>query len=161
MQVPTANHLQVQSSIIASNVARTSGIDQIDDLGGNASATTGGADNFVRVASTMPAPPGTIQLTGPKLRPLANNGGRTPAHMPNFGSPVIDVGNNASGASTDLRGTGFMRVRNGTADIGAIEFDLPDLVFRNGVDWPRAAPLRVGVTRPRRQNAASPRGSST
>ncbi len=134
VQVTTANHLQMQNSIIANNVARISGTNLIDDLGGNASATAGGSNNLVQVASTMPAPPGTIQLTDPMLRPLANNGGRTPTHMPNFGSPVIDVGNNVSGASTDQRGTGSPRVRNGTADIGAIEFDLPERIFRNGFD---------------------------
>jgi hypothetical protein len=54
--------------------------------------------------------------------------------MPNFGSPVIDVGNNASGATVDQRGPGFPRIRGPLPDIGAIEFNLSDEIFANGFD---------------------------
>jgi hypothetical protein len=68
------------------------------------------------------------------LRALANNGGPTLTNMPNYGSVVIDAGNNASGVTVDQRGTGYARILGPAADIGAVEFTLADGIFANGFD---------------------------
>ncbi|WP_300616904.1 choice-of-anchor Q domain-containing protein [Dokdonella sp.] len=134
VRVATANNLELQNTIISNNTtALTDGV-KVDDLGGHASATTSGAANLVYYPSSLVTPGGTILLQDPSLRALANNGGPTLTHMPNFGSVVIDAGNNASGATVDQRGTGFPRIRGPAPDIGAVEFNLPDLIFRNGFD---------------------------
>jgi predicted outer membrane repeat protein len=63
----------------------------------------------------------------PKLGPLANNGGRTKTMALLAGSPAIDHGDNAGLPSTDQRGVGFPRKKDGNgdgisvADIGAFE----------------------------------------
>src|SRR5205085_11771371 len=56
-----------------------------------------------------------------KLKPLAPNGGPTPTHLPNSGSPVFNAGSNPSALSFDQRGSGFARVLQGFPDIGAVE----------------------------------------
>ena len=67
----------------------------------------------------------------PLLGPLQDNGGPTFTHAPLPGSPVIDAGNNFSGADFDQRGLEFLRTvdfsdrpnaagGDGT-DIGAVE----------------------------------------
>jgi CSLREA domain-containing protein len=60
----------------------------------------------------------------PNLAPLANNGGPTKTMAPSLGSLAINGGNNArvyAGLTTDQRGAGFVRIYNGTVDIGAFE----------------------------------------
>jgi hypothetical protein len=53
----------------------------------------------------------------PRLGGLADNGGPTPTHLPDAGSPVIDAG--TACGSEDQRGTA--RPRGGACDIGAVE----------------------------------------
>jgi hypothetical protein len=78
---------------------------------------------------------GFLTVTGdqinanPLLGPLQNNGGTTPTHALQAGSPAIDAGN-SSGSLNDQRGLGFLRVVDllvpnasggDGADIGAFE----------------------------------------
>ena len=63
-----------------------------------------------------------------RLGALSDNGGSTETHLLLAGSPAIDRGNkfranslDGSPLTTDQRGLGFKRVRNGIVDIGAIE----------------------------------------
>lgn len=70
----------------------------------------------------------------PGLKPLADNGGVTLTHALRSTSPAIEAGNNVTGVPFDQRGSGFARVSGANADIGAVEFDLDDLVFANGFD---------------------------
>ncbi|KAB2898623.1 MAG: right-handed parallel beta-helix repeat-containing protein [Dokdonella sp.] len=133
VRVPnSANTVTLNNTIISNNTLFDGSIHRVDDIGG--AGTTSGANNLVFYPSSMTMPAGTILLTDPMLRPLANNGGLTRTHMPNFGSPVIDVGNNVSGATVDQRGSGFPRIRGSQADIGAIEFNLADSIFDDGFD---------------------------
>jgi hypothetical protein len=76
---------------------------------------------------------GTI-TADPQLGPLQFNGGPTRTHALKLGSPAIDAGDNAlvpGGVTTDQRGPGFARLRDGdddgttTVDIGAFEFVSP------------------------------------
>ena len=60
----------------------------------------------------------------PILGPLVYNGGATQTMALLPGSPAINAGSNAlipAGVTTDQRGAGFLRVVNGTVDIGAFE----------------------------------------
>jgi hypothetical protein len=56
----------------------------------------------------------------PQLGALQNNGGPTPTHALLAGSPAIDAADNTNAPTTDQRG--FVRIINGTIDIGAFEF---------------------------------------
>ena len=64
----------------------------------------------------------------PMLRPLAYHGGPTPVHLPLFGSPLLDAGDDASAVDsegepleTDQRGDGYSRNLGAAVDIGAVE----------------------------------------
>lgn len=81
-----------------------------------------------------------FQIIDPRLTALQNNGGPTDTRALITGSPAIDRGNNCVGTNTcpsnpqgnnppfalttDQRGTGFVRIHNLVADIGAYEFQL-------------------------------------
>jgi PKD repeat protein len=80
----------------------------------------------------------------PLLGLLSNNGGPTLTHLPLTGSPVIDMGDNASatGLTYDQRGPGFPRVVSSTVDIGAVEVSVepPTLTATND------SPTLLGTT---------------
>jgi hypothetical protein len=62
---------------------------------------------------------GDLLNINPLLGPLQDNGGQTPTMALLLGSPAIDAGDNTNAPATDQRG--FIRVSNGTIDIGAFE----------------------------------------
>jgi hypothetical protein len=123
--------ITISSSILAQNVIRhEDGSEEIVDIGGDVPIAIGGSNDLVMV-SEEPLPPDTI-AADPLLAPLADNGGTTKTHALGAGSPALDRG--LSGTwDWDQRGTGFPRVLNGFADIGAYERD-PDLIFADGFD---------------------------
>ena len=59
----------------------------------------------------------------PHLGGLLNNGGPTSTRLPGGNSPALGAGNPAGFLSTDTdqRGSGFLRLRNGVTDIGAVQ----------------------------------------
>jgi CSLREA domain-containing protein len=67
--------------------------------------------------------PGDLLNTPARLRPLFENGGPAPSHLPFVDSPVIDAANPARCPATDQRG----RARRNVCDIGAVEYDLTPL----------------------------------
>ncbi|WP_019508633.1 Ig-like domain-containing protein [Pleurocapsa sp. PCC 7319] len=71
---------------------------------------------------------GNIVGQDPLLDPagLKDNGGPTQTIALQPGSPAINTGDD-NGLTTDQRGTGFKRIENGRADIGALEFVNPPL----------------------------------
>ncbi|MEZ0300364.1 MAG: beta strand repeat-containing protein, partial [Candidatus Methylacidiphilales bacterium] len=74
-------------------------------------------------AATFSAP-GSTSILGvdPLLAPLGNYGGPTQTHALLPGSPALNTGDTSlTSATTDQRGTGFSRVVDGRADIGAFE----------------------------------------
>ncbi len=86
------------------------------------SVTTSGDGDLIRTSSGFT---GTVVSTAdPLLGALAANGGPTRTLALLAGSPAIDAGTNsdASGLTTDQRGTGNPRVRFGIIDIGAFEY---------------------------------------
>ncbi len=70
----------------------------------------------------------------PMLGSLADNGGPTRTHALLPGSPAIDAGNNSGAPDTDQRGSGFVRILNGTIDIGAYETCFENLSVTNTND---------------------------
>jgi hypothetical protein len=104
---------KANNTIISGNFAGLTGT-TADDLGGSLAAA--GSHNLIGGNA--------------KLGPLANNGGPTLTHIPLFGSPAIDAGNNGLALdengnllTTDQRGDPrlFGGVFSGTVDIGAVE----------------------------------------
>ena len=82
-----------------------------------------------------------VASNNPLLGPLANNGGPTPTMALLSGSPALALGDiiviaNYS-VTTDQRGTGYLRVANGTVDIGAFQTQPPP---------PETASLVVTIT---------------
>ncbi len=72
-----------------------------------------------------------VGVIDPMLAPLANNGGTTPTHRPQSGSPVLDAGTDSLAVDSDLnplvsdqRGTPFDRFF-GTVDMGSVELQPP------------------------------------
>jgi hypothetical protein len=91
----------------------------------------------------------------PKLGPLQDNGGPTMTMALLPGSPAIDAGSNALDVDPttgrpllfDQRGAGYVRIFNGTVDIGAYEF-LPVASFTAdvAVRWgSQSAPLQTAT----------------
>jgi len=62
-----------------------------------------------------------LTATNLKLGPLAANGGPRLTHAVLDGSPCLNAGSNPAALTTDERGSGYPRVANGTADMGAYE----------------------------------------
>lgn len=124
----------LRNTIVAGNIlSAPSSANVLDDYTG--SLGTGSVNNLIganpagaigngqngNMVGTRTAP------IDPLLDALSNNGGPTPTMMPLSGSPAIDHGNNsaATGLSTDQRGGSFVRIFNGTVDIGAVEVQPP------------------------------------
>ena len=74
---------------------------------------------------------GNVLGQDPSLGPLANNGGLTPTHLPNVGSPAVDRADTSSLPLVDQRG--FPRPVDGDGngsqvpDIGSVEIPTPPL----------------------------------
>ena len=83
-----------------------------------------------------------VGVADPGLGPLAYYGGPTQTIALLPGSPAIDAGSNALAVdpstgqplTTDQRGPGFVRIYNGTVDIGAYEY-LPAASDAVSVEW--------------------------
>ncbi len=88
---------------------------------------------------------GDMSGVDPLLGPLLNNGGFTPTHLPQTGSPAIDNGMNGPACPPDDQ-RGVLRPQDGNGDtindcdIGAVEVMLTeaDLAVTNMVDMPTA-----------------------
>jgi hypothetical protein len=91
------------------------------------------ANNLIR-ATFAHVPSDTIKNVCPLLGPLRNNGGRTNTHALLSHSRGIDEGNNFNNLTVDQRGTGFARVSNSVADIGAYEVQQDDIIFNNSFE---------------------------
>lgn len=114
-----ARHLQLESTIAASNVCRA--LQPSYDIGGRPwdGYTLTGSNNLIRL-SRVAVPPDTISAN-PMLQTLLSNGGPTQTHALLRSSPALDHGNNKAGQLYDQRGPGFPRVLGPRADIGAHE----------------------------------------
>jgi hypothetical protein len=123
-----------ESTIIAPNSLNTGSGLAPDDVGGGATVVLSGHNNLTSFVATGQVMPSDTIYGDPYLASIGSNGGTTRTHMLLPNSPAIEAGNNEAGAAADQRGSGFPRVIGTTADIGAIEFNLDDVIFFNGFD---------------------------
>ena len=136
----------INNTIVALNFVFNNGTDDPDDIAGTVSSASaynligtggnGGLVNNVNGNLVGIAEPG-LDPNGPQ-----NNGGPTQTIALLPGSPAIDKGSNALAVdpstgqplTTDQRGPGFVRIVNGTVDIGAYEYT-PDAKDTLAVTW--------------------------
>jgi hypothetical protein len=127
-------HATVVSTIVSGNrLDDGTALLWFSDIGGGTGTAIDG-DHDLLTFSMLAAPADTLWTLDPELGPLADNGGPTLTHALRPTSLAIEAGSNVTGAAFDQRGTGFARVSGASADIGAVEFDLSDLIFANGFD---------------------------
>ncbi|MFL5327466.1 MAG: beta strand repeat-containing protein [Gemmataceae bacterium] len=115
----SAGILNIESSIISGNTASA-------EPGIYGPSYTGWMNSKTSVIQSMS---GTINDQGgnlpigtnPILGSLTNNGGATPTHALQSGSPAINAGSNPDILTTDQRGASFARVAGIKADMGAYE----------------------------------------
>ena len=124
--------MAMSGTIVSGNtspITRFSDIALYQYSGGNGSFTA--SNSIIGELDSRITSSGTnIQnLSDPMLGALADNGGPTKTMAPLPGSPAIDAGPDPvatfTGNGFDQRGTPWLRVYNGTADIGAFE-EQPD-----------------------------------
>jgi hypothetical protein len=90
---------------------------------------------------------GTLALPlNPLLGPLQNNGGNTLTEKPLPGSPLIDRGNNAAAATLTADQRGFLRLIGTKVDVGAVEFQPPQVTVALQLNPNAAVPFRRPVT---------------
>jgi hypothetical protein len=120
----------INSTILANNSAQTpSACHDVNAPFGS------GTSNILGVADAGVTLPGDTHVGDPQLTPLAYHGGLTPTHALSTTSYAVDHGNNANMADTDQRGSGYARVVNGIADVGAYERQLvDDEIFYSGME---------------------------
>jgi hypothetical protein len=82
----------------------------------------------------------------PKLGPPQDNGGPTFSRKPLLGGPVINAGNNAAAATLTTDQRGFLRIVGGTVDIGAVEFQPPQVTVTLTISPTAPIPFRRAVT---------------
>ncbi len=131
---------KVFNSIIAANVNNASIPDVLGEFtsqGFNLIGNVGAVGAFNLSSDQFGT--GGLSLAQPLLGPLQNNGGTTPTHAPQPGSPVIDQGN-SFGTTTDQRGVArpindlaIIDVSGGNGgDIGAYEVSNPVIQVTGG-----------------------------
>jgi predicted outer membrane repeat protein len=125
--------LTLQQSTIFGNVApRAGGIESSAPITlANSILASNVGGNYAGTAPTLLGAnlvsDGTLSGVGvlngdPRLGGLTDNGGPTPTHMPQAGSPVIDAGDNtALPAELTIDQRGEERVRGERVDLGAVE----------------------------------------
>ena len=107
----------VSSSLVAGNASGTGDIDIESTM---ALDISGSHNLFGRHGTLLDVPADTLSAD-PRLGPLANNGGPTRTHALGVDSPARDRGGNPQGFANDQRGSGYARVVDAAADIGAYE----------------------------------------
>jgi probable HAF family extracellular repeat protein len=124
----------IRNTIVASNGAPSSSSDvngRLISVGHNLIGDGAGGNGYdpTDLVGTARYP------IDPLLGPLQDNGGPTFTMALLPGSPAIDAGDNTSAPQWDQRGPGYLRVVNGTIDIGAFEVqDVMTFVVTNTND---------------------------
>ena len=128
--------VEMRSTIVSGNQALVGATLEPSDIGssGSGALVLGGPfKNNLVLQSDVPLPNSTI-IGLAKVSSLRDNGGPTPTHALRGNSVALDNGTSALDDSTDQRASGFQRIIGVSADIGAFEFDLSDLVFADDYD---------------------------
>ncbi|MGB3403757.1 MAG: Ig-like domain-containing protein [Microcoleaceae cyanobacterium] len=136
--------ITVESTIIASNTA-TTGTDvfgSVNDSGNNLIGNATDSAGFT--ASTLVGD--ATNPIDPLLGSLTDNGGLTQTQALQPGSPAFNAGSNPDNLTTDQRGTGFPRINDGVADIGAFEsINIPPIAANVGLTTPIDIPVTVNL----------------
>jgi hypothetical protein len=137
--ITSAGPVTLDNTIVAQNTAAGAAGNILVINGGSVSPSsgynligTGGSGGLINGDNGN-----EVGITDPGLAPQPTaTGGLTSTIALEPGSPAIDAGSNALDArqTTDQRGPGFVRVYNGTVDIGAYELQ-PATVADVFVDW--------------------------
>jgi hypothetical protein len=161
--VGTPNVLNIVSSILADNTARTTSASPSNDIGGNVATASHILLGDATGSNLTPANPdangnrigSAAAPIDPRLRPLDNYGGPTATLALYPDSPAIDAGANPDGLTTDQRGFG-PRAVGAAPDIGAFEFDAlppapqqtpsPSPTSSTGGSSPSPEPVRHALT---------------
>lgn len=128
--------LTTESSIIAKNTKYHSNLSPCD-IGGNSPLTIGTNNGHNLIQNSIATVPSDTISGDPQFFALANNGGVTRTLGIAQSSPARQVGSNLFNLSSDQRGFGYPRTRDGKTDIGAFEWQGTgdgDTIFRNGFD---------------------------
>lgn len=129
--------VEMRSTIVSGNqVDQGGGIFDPSDIGasGSGALVLGGfVKNNLVLQSDVPLPPSTI-IGLAKVSSLRDNGGPTPTHALRGNSVALDNGTATLDDSNDQRASGFERIIGDSADIGAFEFNVSDLVFADDYD---------------------------
>ncbi|MCG8591739.1 MAG: hypothetical protein MJE66_20770 [Proteobacteria bacterium] len=146
--------LELHHTLIANNTAATSPdcrllAADIESLGFNLIGNDADC-SFPAVANDQVGTPGSP--IAPKLGPLTDNGGPTPTHLPQTGSPAIDAGEAGLTLclATDQRGVA--RPNGAACDVGAVEAapQCSDGIDNDGdgaIDFPEDADCRSATWR--------------
>ena len=114
---------QLFNTIVAGNFQGAAGSTIANDLAGIADPTS--AFDLIGTSEAAGLVNGTnnnqVGVSNPGLAPLASNGGPTQTVQLLPGSPAIDYGSNAYVPVTSTDQRGFVRIVNGTVDLGACE----------------------------------------
>jgi len=144
----------LDNTIVALNTSGSSATP--DDIAGIGNLSLAGAYNLIGTGGSgglTNTNGNQVGVADPDLGPLAYYGGPTQTIALLTGSPAIDAGSNALAVdpstgqplTTDQRGPGFLRIVNGTVDIGAYEF-LPATSDTVAVTWgTQTAPLQTAA----------------
>ncbi|HET6631897.1 MAG TPA: right-handed parallel beta-helix repeat-containing protein [Rhodanobacteraceae bacterium] len=113
--------VELQNSVVSRNVGTITNDIGIANDGG---VVTAYHSLLGTALATTQTGNGNLFSDAPGLGGLAENGGPTLTMALLSGSPALDAGDNAlvpGGVTTDQRGAGYVRIFNGTVDIGAFE----------------------------------------
>ncbi len=127
VMVSNTSTITVRNSILANSAGGAADCNINSGAGGPPTFTDGG-HNLVETPGNCAASltgPGTILNQDPALGALADNGGPTQTHLPQFGSPVINAGDTT--LTVDQRG--IARPQGAADDIGAVEVDTFNLTI--------------------------------
>jgi hypothetical protein len=147
-----AGTVLLENSIVADNLKTDGSLPFPDDVSGALFGTS--SYNLIGTAGTSGLTDGVSGNkvgVDPVLGTLTDNGGPVPTIALLAGSPAIDAGSNAlalgpdgNPLQTDARGLGFVRVFNGTVDIGAYELQ-PAVITALSVSWGKAGTASLFV----------------
>lgn len=115
------DQLTLANTVIGDNQAGDTNAREIREHTSNSQITLEGVNCVAYLGSTTSLTAGPqLIVTAPNLGPIGNYGGSTLTKAPLPNSPLIDAG-----GATELMidQTGESRIKNGTADIGAVEYE--------------------------------------
>ncbi len=116
-----AGHAVLANSVLSNNLRGD--VSQNCAMSGTATVSSLGHNLGSDATCVALTEPGDLFNIPALLRPIFENGGPAPSHLPFVNSPLIDAANPTRCPSTDQRG----HARRNVCDIGSVEYDLTQL----------------------------------